>query len=310
MAKISVIIPCYNEEKTIKKVVSDFKRELPDAEIIVIDNNSTDNSVKLAQEAGAKVMFERKQGKASAVKAMFDNIISDIYVLVDGDDTYPTEAVCKLIEPIIKKEADMTIGARLKFAEKGSITFLHYLGNKFLTWVFNLIFRTRLTDVESGYRVFSRNLVDNLAIISEGFGIEPEITARALEKGFKVKEFDIKYRSRPKGSKSKLRTFRDGFVVIGTIFSILKDYKPLHFFFSLGGIFILFGLIFGAIVIKGYIFTGIVSRIPLAIAATSLVILGVLTGITGLVVDTVNRKSQEEFILLKKMIKRLKNGNK
>lgn len=302
--EIIVVIPCYNEEKTIAKVVKDFKKELPQAKIIVYDNNSIDNSVQLALAAGAKVLFEKKQGKSSVVKAIFENVKADIYVMADGDDTYPAEEAKKLLQAVLEKKADMVVGARLKYAQPEALTYLHLLGNKFLTRVFNTFFNAKLTDLESGYRVFTDNLVKNLAITSEGFGIEPEITAKTLELGFIIKEVDIKYRSRPKGSKSKLRTFHDGFVAINAIFTILRDYKPLQFFFTLGGIFIFIGLILGAVVVAGFIITGIVSRLPLAVAATSLVILGFLTAITGLIVDTINRRSQENFILLKRIIQK------
>lgn len=304
MSKISVVIPCYNEEKTIAKVVGDFRRELPEAEIIVIDNNSTDNSVDLAREAGAKVLFEKKQGKGNVVKSMFDNIIADIYVMVDGDATYSANEIHKLIKPVLDGEADMVVGNRLKNMDAKSIKPLHQFGNRAILFILNLLFRTNLQDILSGYRVMNDKFVKNIPLLSEGFEIETELTLQALEKGYKIKEIPITYYERPFGSQSKLHSFRDGSKILFTIMSILRDYRPMTFFPLFAAILVIIGLILGGIVFYGYYKTGLVFRLPMAILAVSFIIIAFITFIAGFITETINRRFKELHSILKRQIKK------
>lgn len=304
MPKITVVIPCYNEEKTIKKVILDFKKELPAAEIIIYDNNSTDDSAKLANVAGAKILFEKQQGKGNVVKAIFDNINSDIYIMVDGDDTYPANEVHKLIQPIIKNEADMVVGNRLENISNQSLRPLHQFGNKAFLFILNLLFRTSLRDIFSGYRVMNRDFVKNTPLLSSGFEIETELTLQALEKGYRIKEIPITYRERPEGSQSKLRSFRDGSRILFTIMSILRDYRPMTFFPLFAAFLVIIGLIFGGIVFYGYYKTGLVLRLPMAILAVSFIIVAFITFIAGFITETINRRFKELHSILKRQIKK------
>ena len=219
MEKIAVLIPCYNEELTIEKVIKDFRKELPDADIYVYDNNSKDKTAEIAVANGAIVKHEYRQGKGNVVRTMFREIEADIYVMVDGDDTYPAEFVHKLIEPIRTGEADMTIGDRLSngtYQEENKRHF-HEFGNNLVKKSINVLFRTKLKDIMTGYRVFNRAFVKNMPILSKGFEIETEMTLYALDKRFIIKEIPITYRDRPHGSSSKINTVWDGYKVIKKI---------------------------------------------------------------------------------------------
>lgn len=298
--KISIIIPVFNEEKTISKVIFDFKKELPNAEIIVIDNNSTDNTVKNAKEGGAQILFEKKQGKGYVIRKAFNEIEADVYILVDGDDTYPANEIHKLIEPVISGQYDMVVGNRLNNFKKENKTLLHGLGNNFFVWLINLVFRSNIKDVFSGYRVFSKEFVQETPLLSTGFEIESEITVQSLERGFHVQEIPINYRERPQGSYSKLRTFHDGWRILLAIFSIFRDYRPMAFFSLLAAFFLLLGFCTGSIVIVDYIQKGIVTRVPFAILTSLLVIVSFLCFIGGFIVGAVNRRFSELNELIKK----------
>ena len=239
--KTVILIPCYNEEMTIEKVIKDFKKELPEADIYVYDNNSEDKTAEIAKRNGAIVKHEYRQGKGNVVRSMFRDIDADIYVMVDGDDTYPAEQVNKLIEPIIKEEADMVTGDRLTNGtyKKENKRHFHKFGNNLVKKAINFIYKTDLKDIMTGYRAFNKKFVKNIPIMSQKFEIETELTFHALDKRFLIKEIPISYRNRPSGSKSKLNTVSDGIKVIKTIVRMCKDSKPRQFFWWISLLFII-----------------------------------------------------------------------
>jgi len=291
--KIAVLIPCYNEEKTIASVVRDFRLQLPDAEIYVFDNNSTDNTVKEAMEAGAIVRYERRQGKGHVVRSMFRHVDADIYVMVDGDGTYPAQRVHELINPIIAGEADMVIGSRLHTMADSRFNVLNRIGNKIFLFILNTIFRVHVTDLLSGYRAFSNRVVKSLPILSRGFEIETELTVKCLERDYRIQEIPVNLGTRPKGSKSKIKVFKDGFLILNTILALFRDYKPLTAFGLLGLFLIFCGLIPGAIVIVEFILTRYITHVPSAILAVGLVLSGLLVAFIGLILHTGARHFQE-----------------
>jgi glycosyltransferase involved in cell wall biosynthesis len=289
---IAVLVPCLNEEKTIKAVVQEFSAELPGAKIFVVDNDSTDNSVAEAQEAGAIVMTEKRRGKGFVVQTMFQKIDSDIYVIVDGDGTYPASKVHDLITPVHDDEADMVVGSRM--AETASIFHpLNRLGNKFYQYVINFIFGTRLSDILSGYRCFNRKFVKGLPLFVTGFEVETELTIKALQRGYRIAEVPVVLRPRPEGSHSKIRIVNDGLKILWTILALFRDYKPLTFFGGLGAILILLGLIPGGVAIYEFLETGLVLRFPSAILSVGTVLSGMLLIVVGLILHTINRRFQE-----------------
>lgn len=293
--RIAVLIPCYNEARTIGKVVHDFRRELPTADVYVYDNNSTDDTKIVALRAGAIVRSERKQGKGNVVRSMFRTIEADIYIMIDGDDTYPAEAVHELLHPVLTGEADMVIGDRLSngsYVSENKRPF-HHLGNRTVRGLINWLFNTKLQDIMTGYRVFSRTFVKNIVVMSEGFEIETEMTLSALDKQFRIVEVPIDYRDRPEGSESKLNTFRDGMRVLKTVFWIFKDYRPLLFFSSLALLFFLCGLAVGAPVIIEYISAHYIWKVPSAILAVGLMVLASISLTSGLILDTIVRHHRE-----------------
>ncbi len=291
--KIAILIPCYNEELTIAKVVRDFHNELPQANIYVFDNNSTDHTVASAREAGAHVAYERRQGKGFVVQSMFAQIDADIYVLVDGDDTYPASEVHKLIEPIVQGKAEMVVGSRLMPSSESEFRLLNKLGNGFFLQVINSIFKVKLSDVLSGYRAFSREFVKSIPVFGGGFETEVELTVKALARGYRITELPVRLTSRPEGSFSKIRIVQDGFVILNTILSLVRDYKPLTFFGGMGLIFILLGFVPGMVVIVEFIKTGLVPKLPSAVLAVGLVLSGMLLIVVGLVLHTITRRFQE-----------------
>jgi glycosyltransferase involved in cell wall biosynthesis len=289
---IAVLVPCLNEEKTIKGVVQEFRAELPSAKIFVVDNDSTDNSVAEAQEAGAIVMTEKRRGKGFVVQTMFQKIDSDIYVIVDGDGTYPASKVHDLITPVRDDEADMVVGSRM--TETRSIFHpLNRLGNKFYQYVINFIFGTRLTDILSGYRCFNRNFVKGLPLFVTGFEVETELTIKALQRGYRIAELPVALRPRPEGSHSKIRIVHDGVKILWTILALFRDYKPLTFFGGLGALLILVGLIPGGVAIYEFLETGLVLRFPSAILSVGTILSGMLLIVVGLILHTINRRFQE-----------------
>ncbi len=313
MEKIAVLIPCYNEELTIGKVIQDFKRELPNADIYVYDNNSKDRTSEIAKENGAIVRHEYKQGKGNVVRAMFRQVDADIYVMVDGDDTYPAEAVHELIKPIREKQADMVIGDRLSngtYQEENKRHF-HEFGNLLVKKSINFLFKTNLKDIMTGYRVFNKMFVKNMPVMTQKFEIETEMSLYALDKKYIIKEIPILYRDRPSGSVSKLNTIEDGIKVIKTIANMFKNYKPLQFFSIIALILTLIGLIVGIPVIVEFIRTRYISKVPSAIFATGCITLAVIIGQCGVILHTVvkNHKENYELNLLRyTQIEELKNN--
>lgn len=297
MKKIAILIPCYNEEITVAKVITDFKKELPDALIYVYNNNSTDNTLQIAYENGAIVKNEYRQGKGNVVRSMFRDIDADVYVLVDGDNTYPANMVHQLIKPILMETADMVVGDRISNGtyKKQNKRLFHDFGNGMVKYTINRLFKTNLKDVMSGYRAFSRTFVKNIPILSKGFEVETEITLHALDKRFIIKEIPIEYKDRPNKSKSKLNTFTDGYKVIKTIIKMLKDYKPLKFFLSIAIIFFVLGLIIGIPVIYEYILTRYITKVPSAVLSTGLMIFSVIIAQCGVILDTVVKDDKEKY---------------
>jgi glycosyltransferase involved in cell wall biosynthesis len=242
MKKVAVLIPCFNESGTVGKVVTDFKVALPQAAIYVFDNNSTDDTGRIAQENGAVVVPSLRQGKGNVVRHMFDYVDADIYLMVDGDDTYPVVHAHELIHLIETGQADMAVGTRLSNFAHRSFRSFHQFGNHLISKMIRVLFGVKVADVLSGYRAFSRDFVKTVPLMSGGFEIETELTLQAISKNFAIKEFPINYGSRPRGSYSKLNTFSDGFLILKATFIILKDYKPLLFFSSVSAILALLSL--------------------------------------------------------------------
>jgi glycosyltransferase involved in cell wall biosynthesis len=290
---VTVLIPCYNEELTIGKVIRDFRAELPDAVIYVFDNNSSDNTVCEALSAGAILLSEKRQGKGYVVQSMFHQLDADVYVMVDGDGTYPPGSVHNLIAPIINGEADMVVGSRLHQQSESRFRWLNRFGNQLFLSVLNRLFKVRLTDILSGYRVFNRRFVKDVPLFSHGFEIETELTIKALQRGHRVIEVPIDLGVRPQGSFSKIRVFHDGVLILNTILALFRDYKPLTFFGIVGLALILTGLIPGGVVIVEYWQTGLVPRMPSAILAVGLVSVGILFMIAGFIIHTITRRFQE-----------------
>ena len=298
MEKIAVLLPCYNEELTIEKVIKDFKRELPEAEIYVYNNNSKDNSYEIAKKAGAIVRNEYKQGKGNVVRSMFEQIDADIYLIVDADDTYPAERAKDLIEAV-KNGADMVVGDRLSngtYLKENKRRF-HNLGNSLVKNTINFLFKTDLKDIMSGYRAYSKKFVKNFPILTKKFEIETEMTLHALDKNYIIKEIPIDYRDRPKGSVSKLNTISDGIKVVKTIGTMFKDYKPLKFFSIVALVLLILGLIIGIPVIVEFTKTQYVTKVPSAILATGFIMLAFIVEQCGIILHTTVKKNKELYEL-------------
>src|SRR5262245_20790392 len=296
--RIAVLIPCLNEELTIGKVVRDFREQLPEAEVHVFDNASTDGTARVAEEAGAVVHLEPRRGKGYVVQAMFQKVDADYYVMVDGDDTYPAEAVHDLLRQVQDGTADLVVGSRF-LAEGSSFRRLNRLGNQLFLRAINFIFGTKLTDVLSGYRAMSRRFVKGLPLFVTGFEVEVEMTIKTLERGFRLAEVPAVLRDRPEGSHSKIRKLRDGTRIVGTILALLRDYKPMTTFGVLGLFLLLLGLVPGGVVVEEYLRTGLVPRLPSAVLAVGLELVGLLSLTTGLVLHTVTRRFQELDYLIR-----------
>jgi glycosyltransferase involved in cell wall biosynthesis len=297
---IAVLIPCYQEEQTIGKVVTDFRRVLPQAQIYVYNNNCTDATAEVARQAGAVVRREKRQGKGFVVASMFEQVDADILVMVDGDDTYEAEAVGALLEPILKGDADMTVAARLNTYAEKSFRPLHLLGNKLICAIINRAFSSRISDIFSGYRAFTREAAAQIPITAAGFDVETELTLQALYRGLVITEIAAPYRARPQGSFSKLRTVSDGLLVILKLFLILRSYKPLTFFGLCSLSFFGLGLAAGTRPVYEYITERYVYAVPSAILAACLVMLSVFTLALGLILNSVNLRLLELEKLVRK----------
>lgn len=305
--KTTVLIPAYNEEKTIAKVVSDFRKELPNSRVIVYNNNSDDNTEEYAKAAGAEVRFCKKKGKGNVVQKMFDEIDSDIYIMADADDTYPTEEVEKLIKPVVEGEADMVVGSRMEKAQKGALTGLHKFGNKVIRKAVNFCFRSNIRDMLSGYRVMNRDLVKELVLVSEGFTIETEMTIKTLEHGFKIKEIPIRYRARPKGSVSKLTSFKDGQNIIHTILNLFRDYRPMQFFLLLSFACLVIAGVFGASLLSDFFQTYTVVRVPALVITVLFILTSMQLFVAGFIASSIHHHKKETLHMLNKIKKKKEN---
>jgi glycosyltransferase involved in cell wall biosynthesis len=291
--RIAAIIPCYNESLTIEKVIKDLKLTLPSTQVYVFDNNSTDGTAELAKTAGAVVIKEKKQGKGFVVQSMFNTVDADIYIMVDGDDTYDLSRIDEMLSLIQDDDADVVVGNRLKTYTDKSFRPMHTFGNKLVRYLINKLFRASLIDVMSGLRVMSKAFVKNINIIAEGFEVETEMTIKALKYHYIIKELDVQYKERPKGSVSKLNTLTDGFLVLKTIFMIFKNYKPLLFFSGVSLTLFLISLATGSVVISEYIVTRYITHVPLAIFATGTMILSLTFLVSGIILDSINNRFDE-----------------
>jgi glycosyltransferase involved in cell wall biosynthesis len=293
--QIAVLIPCLNEELTIGKVLEDFHHELPSATVYVFDNGSTDATAKIAREHGAIVMKESRQGKGFVVESMFDRIQADVYVMIDGDDTYPVDQVHRLLEPILSADADMVVGARLSNHSTRSFRPFHVFGNNLVRSLVNWVGQSQLTDIMSGYRAFNRYVVRLIPVVSAGFEVETEITLQTLYYGRRIVEVDIPYRERPDGSQSKLRTFYDGTRVLWKIFCLFRSFKPLTFFGGFGLMFLLLGLVAGVLPIYDYLTDPdhYVRHVPAAILATGSVLLAAGCIFSGIILHALNWRFRE-----------------
>ena len=290
--KIAVLVPCYNEEAAVAKVVVDFRAALPAATIFVFDNNSTDNTMPVARAAGAEVFREKHRGKGFVVRRMFTDVEADIYVLVDGDATYDAPSVQQMIARLLEDRLDMVVGNRVD-REQSAYRAGHRAGNRLLTAFVASVFGPSFNDMLSGYRVFSRRFVKSFPVLSGGFEIETELTIHALELGLTVAEVDTPYYPRPKGSVSKLNTWRDGFRILHTIVNLYRAERPLAFFTAIGALLAVASIGFAIPIVVTYLETGLVPRLPTAVLATGLILLAFLSTAVGLILDTVTRGRRE-----------------
>lgn len=314
MDKIAVLIPCYNESKTIEKVIKDFKKALPEAKIYVYDNNSKDGTDEIARKAGAIVRYERKQGKGNVIRTMFREIDAECYIMTDGDDTYPAENAMEMCKAVLERNVDMVIGDRLSstyFTENKRP--FHNSGNKVVRGLINCIYKCNIRDVMTGYRAFSYQFVKTFPVLSKGFEIETEMTIHTLDKNMGVENVIIEYRDRPNGSESKLNTFSDGFKVIKTIISLYKNYRPLSFFSLVTALLFIIGIIFLIPVMIDYFNTGLVPKMPSFMASIFFFICGIQSFFGGLILESIVKRSKQEFeIKLNEFTdkyKKLKNGD-
>ncbi len=298
MNKIAVLIPCYNEARTIEKVVKDFKKELPNADIYVYDNNSKDNTAEIAKKAGAIVKHEYMQGKGNVIRRMFREIDADCYLMADGDDTYPAEHAKEMCDLILEGKAEMVVGDRLSstyFTENKRM--FHNFGNVLVRFLVNRTFKSNVRDIMTGYRAFSKTFVKSFPVISGGFEIETEMTIHALDKRMKLENVLIDYRDRPAGSVSKLNTVSDGVKVLKTIATLFKQYRPFTFFTILSILCLLVGVAFFIPPLLGYLDTGLVEKFPSLIAASFFGIIAIQLFVGGLVLESIARKDRQNFEL-------------
>ncbi len=301
--KIAVLIPCYNESKTIAKVIGDFKKQLPEADIYVYDNNSTDNTADIARQAGAIVRYEQRQGKGNVVRHMLADIEADCYLLVDGDDTYPSDNAKEMCDIVLNEHYDMVIGDRLSstYFQENKRPF-HDYGNRFVRYAINQIFHSDIKDIMTGYRALSRHLVMSVPLLSEGFEIETELTINVLDNQLRIKQIPVEYRDRPIGSTSKLSTFKDGIKIIATIFRLFRDYKPLVFFSWISSILILASLLILLPVFIEYLQTGLVPRFPTLIVCGFIILFAILLWMCGLILQVLLIRHRQLYQLLNKKI--------
>ena len=296
MDKIAVLIPCYNEEKTIAKVVRDAREALPEAVVYVYDNNSTDRTVELAKNAGAVIRYEHMQGKGNVIRRMFREVEAECYIMVDGDDTYPMEYAGEMVEKVLCHNADMVVGDRLSstyFTENKRP--FHNFGNSLMRFGINRLFHTDIKDIMTGYRAFSYEFVKTFPVISKGFEIETEMTIHAVNYHLQVENMVVEYRDRPKGSVSKLNTYSDGLKVIHKMMQLYKNYKPLQFFGAICLLLILAALILMIPIIAEYFDTGLVPRFPTLIVCGFLTLAGIQSFFAGMILDVLAAKDRRDF---------------
>jgi len=307
MTSIAIILPAYNEEMTIEETIRSFSLSLPKAKIVVVDNNSEDKTSEITKKTFKKLklnkrallLFEPRQGKASALRNAFIQVEADIYIISDADMTYPADQVHKLIHPILSGDAEMVIGDRhsLGFYKKHNKRPFHNFGNSLINIFVNTFFHSQINDVMSGYRSLSRRLVKSYPVLIDGFEIETDLTIFALDKNFKIMEVPIPYKDRPTGSISKLNTFKDGVKVLLTIIQTLRFYKPLFFFTCISFLFLALSLFTGLPVIKEYIFTGTIHHVPLAILSSAIMILSMISLSIGIILDSIRHQNNINFEL-------------
>ena len=301
--KIAVLIPCYNESKTIEKVVKDYKSVLPEADIYVYDNNSKDNTDEIARKAGAIVRYEYRQGKGNVIRTMFREIDADCYLMIDGDDTYPKENAREMCDLVLNGKADMVIGDRLSstyFTENKRP--FHNFGNRIVRYLINKLFKNNVKDIMTGYRAFSYEFAKGFPVLSKGFEIETEMTIHAVDKNFKLVEIPVTYRDRPEGSVSKLNTYSDGFKVLKTIATLFKEYRPGLFFDIVAILLFLLSLILGIPVLSEYFKTGLVPRFPRLIVDTDFQEMARLMWISGIILELISKKHRQLYELYLNMI--------
>ena len=296
MDRIAVLIPCFNEEKTISKVVQDFRLALPEAHIYVYDNNSTDGTPEAAKAAGADVKHCFQQGKGNVIRKMFREIDAECYIMSDGDDTYPAEAAREMVRQVLEREADMVVGDRLSstYFEENKRLF-HNFGNTFVRRCVNHLFHTDIRDIMTGYRAFSFEFVKTFPVLSEGFEIETEMSIHAADKNLYVENTIIEYRDRPQGSVSKLNTYSDGIRVIHTILHLFRVYRPMDFFGILGVFLVILGALFMIPVFSAYVNTGLVDRMPTLIVCGFTILAGIISFFTGMILQNGTSKNRQDF---------------
>ena len=310
MDKIAVLIPCYNESQTIKKVVEDWKKELPEATIYVYDNNSSDNTAAIAREAGAVVRYEYQQGKGNVIRRMFREIDAECYIMIDGDDTYPAEFGREMVTKVLERNVDMVVGDRLSstYFEENKRPF-HNFGNSLVRGTINHLFKSNIRDIMTGYRAFSYQFVKTFPVLSQGFEIETEMSIHAVHKNMLVENVIIEYRDRPDGSESKLNTYSDGFKVLKTIGRLYKNYKPLGFFGMLSALLVLIAAILFIPVFVTYLKTGLVPNFPTLIVSGFVALAAIQSFFAGLILTTIVEKDRQDFEFKLQMIS-MEKGNK
>ncbi len=316
MDKVAVLIPCYNESRTIEKVVKDFKRVLPESTIYVYDNNSTDGTDAIAKAAGAKVRYEYQQGKGNVIRRMFAEIDAQCYLMVDGDDTYPAEAAREIVDKVLNDKADMVVGDRLSstYFEENKRPF-HNFGNSIVRWSINTLFKNDIKDIMTGYRAFSYRFVKTFPVLSKGFEIETEMSIHAVDKNMFVENVIIDYRDRPEGSESKLNTYSDGFKVIKTIGRLFATYRPLQYFGIIAAILTVIAAIMFVPILVEYAATGLVPKFPTLIACGFLATAAIQSFFAGLILKNIYLKNRQDFEMAlyrvtaeeKRLKKKLKN---
>ena len=314
MDRTAVLIPCFNEAQTIGKVVTDWKRELPEAVIYVYDNNSTDNTAEIASDAGAVVRHEYMQGKGNVIRRMFREIDAEAYIIVDGDDTYPAEYGRQMVDLVLNKNADMVVGDRLSstYFQENDRPF-HNFGNSLVRALINFLFHTNIKDIMTGYRAFSFQFAKSFPVLSHGFEIETEMSIHAVDKNMQVENLVIAYRDRPEGSESKLNTYSDGFKVLRTIIRLFRNYKPLAFFGIIAIILAAVSLIFMIPVLSEYVNTGLVPKFPTLIVCGFTMMAAISSLFAGLQLENAVQKNRQDFetqlILLDQIKKQIKKGD-